>query len=176
MDFTYYLIYKKYKGIWTRKHLGNNSFIVTTISNSQEGIVFVPMGYYQDSSNVLLWTKGLYSVPSQEIVDTTMNESRFYQLLEKIPSKAIKRVDSSIKEISIDKWISPLKIDIVLQHSGEYLQSTIIKTMLYKHEPEGNMIFIAKMDFKPELDDIEEPAVKMTAYKTKALYNSIMRS
>jgi len=47
--------------------------------------------------------------------------------------------------------------------------------MLYQQLEDHNMIFIADMQFKPQLDDIEEPEVKMTAYKTKALFHALMK-
>jgi hypothetical protein len=47
--------------------------------------------------------------------------------------------------------------------------------MLFRELEDKSMIFIANMEFKPQLEDVEEPEVKMTAYKTKALFKSLMK-
>ncbi len=176
MDYTYYVIFKKYKGIYTRNFQGNNSFIITTLSKSNEGIIFVPMGIYQgDENKVLLWTQGFIKPNSQEITQQLMEQSRFYQILDKIPSKSTEIINSDQKYVSVNSWESPLKFNISLFDIGNYFKSKEIKMMLYQQLEDHNMIFIADMQFKPQLDDIEEPEVKMTAYKTKALFHALMK-
>lgn len=176
MDYTYYLIFKKYKGIFTRHFLGSNSFIVSTLSKTNEGIILLPMGNYQgDENKVLLWTQGFTHPNSQEIVQQLMEQSRFYQILDKIPSKSTEIIDHSRKNISVEDWQSPFKFEITLSNTGSYLKSKEIKMMLFRELEDKSMIFIANMEFKPQLEDVEEPEVKMTAYKTKALFKSLMK-
>jgi len=174
MDFTFYLIFKKYKGVYTRHFLGNNSFIISTLSGTNEGIILIPMGNYQGEDKVLLWTQGFIKPNSQEIVQQLMEQSKFYQILEKIPSKSTEIVDHSRENISVDDWQSPFKFEVSLSYPGKYLQSKNINMMLFRELDDKSMIFIADMKFKPQLEDIEEPEVKMTAYKTKALFKSLI--
>jgi len=176
MDYTYYVIFKKYKGVYTRHFLGNNSFIISTLSKSNEGIIFIPMGIYQgDENKVLLWTQGFVKPNSQEITQQLMEQSRFYQILDKIPSKSNEIIDRGQTSISVEDWKSPLKFEINLSNTGSYLKSKEIKMMLFRQLEDKSMIFIADMEFTPRLEDIEEPEVKMTAYKTKALFKSLMK-
>lgn len=176
MDYTYYVIFKKYKGIYTRNFQGNNSFIITTLSRTNEGIMFIPMGIYQgDENKVLLWTQGFIKPNSQEITQRLTEESRFYQILDKIPSKSNEIVNQGQTNISVEDWTSPLKFNITLLDFGNYFKSLEIKMMLFRQLEDQSMIFISDMKFKPQLDDIEEPEVKMTAYKTKALFHALMK-
>lgn len=176
MNYTYYVILRKYKGLWTKRHLGNNSFIISTLSKTGEGILFIPMGTYKNSSKILMWTEGFFPQSGEEIVDVTMTQSNDYMILEKIPSTTVEHVNNELDHADIERWQSPLSFDINLQYEGKYLKPKLIKTMVFRMLEDKSMIFIADMDFKPEMEDIKDPEVKMTAYKTKAFFNSVFKT
>lgn len=176
MNYTYYVVYKKYKGIWTKKHIGNNSFIISTLSKTGEGIIFLPMGYYKDSNKILMWTEGFFPQTGEEMVDIMMTQSKDNVIVEKIPSVSVEYVDNDLDHADVERWQSPLRFDINLQYAGNYLKPKFIKTMVFRMLEDKSMIFIANMDFKPEMEDLSDPEVKMTAYKTKAFYNSVIKT
>lgn len=171
MNNTYYVIEKKYKGFFTKKHSGNRSYIITTITKTGEGICFVPIGIHLQTSKLLLWSAGIFSDSGDIIVSSLKETVPNTILLEKIPSVCEEIVNNKINHADLKKWESPLKLNIKLKHVGDYLQSNI-KTMLYNIIPNGGVIFICDMKVSFEMNDIRDDQISMVAHKEKALFKA----
>lgn len=172
MDNTYYLIRKQYKGLFIKKHVGNNSIIVTTVSKTNEGLIFVPIGIYKGTNKPVFWSAGFYPENADEIV-SELQKDKNVMVLEKIPSTAVEIINNKIDYVSIDKWESPLKINISLKKPGQYLRSKTIKMLLIEQLQNNSIVLLADMIFKQELKDIAPEEIKMAAYKAGAMFKSM---
>lgn len=94
-------------------------------------------------------------------------------VLEKIPSTTVEIINNKIDYISIDKWESPLKINISLKKPGTYLRTKTIKMLLIEQLQNNSIILLADMIFKQELKDIAPEEIKMAAYKAGAMFKSM---
>lgn len=180
MDNTYYVIDKVYEGLFFKKHKSNRHMIVTTDKRSNDGIIFhlISKVKIHDKTGKFIKemtgfiTNGYYSYNSDEIIED-MKKDEGFVILEKIPSEMRETVDKNIDECDPIKMKSSVILKLKLQNTGKYFKSKEATFLYFAPSKNDYHIFISDLKLDIETELIPSSALKMAAYKTQSMINSV---